>query len=50
MFFQPAGKMEAYFKAVSEGKMKNLSEQEKNDFKEAHGFKVVGPALTYHKG
>jgi len=50
MFFQPAGKMEAYFKAVSNGEMVNLSDKEKNDFKEAHGFKVIGPALTYYKG
>jgi mannose-6-phosphate isomerase-like protein (cupin superfamily) len=47
--FQPAGKMESYFKAVSEGASKNMSDKERNDFKKSYGFEVVGPALTYEK-
>lgn len=47
--FQPAGKMEAYFKAVSEGVSKNMSDKERNDFKKSYGFEVVGPALVYEK-
>jgi mannose-6-phosphate isomerase-like protein (cupin superfamily) len=33
MFFQPAGKMEAFFKAASEGVLKKLSADEKKQFK-----------------
>lgn len=47
--FQPAGKMEAHFKAVSDGIYKKLSEEEKHKFRQANGFEVVGPALTYEK-
>ena len=47
--FQPAGKMEAHFKSVSEGAYAKLSEEEKDKFRQANGFKVVGPALTYDK-
>lgn len=47
--FQPAGKMEAYFKKISEGVAKNMSEEERNNFREEHGFIAVGPALTYLK-
>lgn len=49
MFFQPAGKMEEFFQAVSEGKMKNMSEAEANDFRKAHGFERVGPPIGYLK-
>ncbi len=49
MLFQPAGKMEAYFKAVSEGTTANMTETERNEFKKQHGFKVTGPALIYEK-
>ncbi len=49
MAFQPAGKMEELFKAISEGGMSKLSEEEKIKFRDAHGLKVVGPALTYDK-
>lgn len=49
MAFQPAGKMEDHFKAVSEGKYAKLSEEEKNAVRKQHGFEVVGPALTYKK-
>lgn len=47
--FQPAGRMEGHFKAVSEGAYANLSEEEKWKFRQANGFEVVGPALTYDK-
>jgi mannose-6-phosphate isomerase-like protein (cupin superfamily) len=49
MFFQPAGKMEEFFKAVSEGKMTKMSEAEANDFRKAHGFERVGPPIGYLK-
>lgn len=49
MAFQPAGKMEELFKAISEGGMSKLSEEKKINFRDAHGLKVVGPALTYDK-
>jgi mannose-6-phosphate isomerase-like protein (cupin superfamily) len=45
--FQPAGRMEEYFKAVSQGVLNKITESEKDNFRQAHGFKVVGPALTY---
>lgn len=46
---QPAGKMEEYFKKLSEGVAKNMSEEERNDLRKAHGFEKVGPPLTYLK-
>ena len=49
MIFQPAGKMEAWFQAVSEGKMAKLSEAEQAAFRKAHGFERVGPAIDYLK-
>lgn len=47
--YQPAGKMELYFKEVSQGLYKNLTEQEKQAIRQAHGFEVVGPALGHQK-
>lgn len=47
--FQPAGKMEAFFTAISKGAMKGKSEKEQDDFRKAHGFERVGPALDYFK-
>ena len=47
--FQPAGKMEAHFKAVSGGALSKLSEEEKDRFRQANGFKVIGPALAHDK-
>jgi mannose-6-phosphate isomerase-like protein (cupin superfamily) len=47
--FQPAGKMEAHFKAVSNSIYAKLTEEEKHKFRQANGFEVVGPALTYDK-
>jgi mannose-6-phosphate isomerase-like protein (cupin superfamily) len=49
MFFQPAGKMEEFFLAVSEGKMAKMSENEANEFRKAHGFVRVGPPIGYLK-
>lgn len=49
MAFQPAGKMEEHFKAVSKGTFSKLSEEEKDSFRQENGFKVAGPALTYDK-
>ena len=47
MTFQPAGKMEEYFIAVSKGVTSKMSKEEQDNFKKAHGFEPVGPALTY---
>jgi len=49
MTFQPAGKMEEFFVAVSEGKMKGLSALQQNEFRKAYGFVAVGPAIDYQK-
>ena len=49
IIFQPAGKMEAHFKAVSEGVYTKLSEAEKHKIRQNNGFEVVGPALTHEK-
>jgi mannose-6-phosphate isomerase-like protein (cupin superfamily) len=46
---QPAGKMEAYFKKISEGIATNMSEEERNNLRKEHGFEKVGPPLTYLK-
>ena len=46
---QPAGKMEEYFKKLSEGVAKNMSEEERNNMRKDHGFEKVGPPLTYLK-
>ncbi|NIJ54327.1 cupin domain-containing protein [Dyadobacter arcticus] len=47
--FQPAGKMEDFFTAISAGAMKGKSEKEQDDFRKAHGFERVGPPLEYFK-
>lgn len=49
MVFQPAGKMEEVFKAASNGTLSKMSEEERNKFRQAHGLKDMGPALTYDK-
>jgi mannose-6-phosphate isomerase-like protein (cupin superfamily) len=49
MAFQPAGKMEELFKAVSKGVYTNMTKEEIHKFRQAHGFENVGPALTYDK-
>lgn len=47
MAFQPAGKMEEHFKAVSKGVYTKMTKEERDKFQQGNGFKVVGPALTY---
>ncbi|MGE7774167.1 cupin domain-containing protein [Chitinophaga sp. NPDC101104] len=46
---QPAGKMEAYFRKLSEGVARNMTEEERNELRKAHGFEKVGPPITYLK-
>jgi mannose-6-phosphate isomerase-like protein (cupin superfamily) len=47
--YQPAGKMETYFKAISQGVLKNMSADEVAKYKREHGTVVVGPALDHLK-
>jgi mannose-6-phosphate isomerase-like protein (cupin superfamily) len=47
--FQPAGRMEEHFKAVSEGIYSKLTDEEKTIFRHKNGMKAVGPALGYDK-
>ena len=47
--FQPAGRMEEFFSSVAKGILKGKSEKEQDDFRKAHGFERVGPALDYFK-
>lgn len=49
MIFQPAGKMEEFFRKISEGATRAMSEAEQDAFREAHGFKRVGPPLRQAK-
>ena len=49
LLFQPAGKMEDFFKAVAEGSVGKMSDAERDSFREAHGFKHVGPPLKQLK-
>ena len=49
MFYQPAGKMEDMFKKISEGFTKNMTPDEQDKFREEHGIKRVGPAISYFK-
>lgn len=42
LLFQPAGKMEAFFKAVDAGKLETMTATEKDDFRKAHGFEHIG--------
>ncbi|SKC72824.1 cupin domain-containing protein [Ohtaekwangia koreensis] len=49
MIFQPAGKMEEFFKATSEGVLEKMSEAERNEYRKKHGFERVGPPLGYLK-
>lgn len=45
MLFQPAGKMEQFFKSSTEGKLAKMSDEEKDAFRKLHGFEHVGPPL-----
>lgn len=49
LLFQPAGKMEAFFKAVNEGRLGKMTDEEKNQFRKDHGFEHVGPPLSLPK-
>jgi len=49
MIFQPAGKMEEFFLKISQGATKNMTEAEQDQFREAHGFKRVGPPIKDFK-
>lgn len=49
MFFQPAGKMEENFRAISEGVTAKMTDAERNTFRKEHGLEVVGPPITYLK-
>jgi mannose-6-phosphate isomerase-like protein (cupin superfamily) len=49
MFFQPAGKMEEMFKKISEGGLKNMTEEEQDKFRNEHGIQRVGPPIKYFK-
>jgi mannose-6-phosphate isomerase-like protein (cupin superfamily) len=48
--FQPAGKMEACFIAISEGQMKGKTEAEQDNFRKEHGFERLGPPIDTLKG
>jgi mannose-6-phosphate isomerase-like protein (cupin superfamily) len=47
--FQPAGKMEECFIAISEGQMKGKPEAEQDEFRKQHGFVRVGPPIDMLK-
>jgi mannose-6-phosphate isomerase-like protein (cupin superfamily) len=49
MLFQPAGKMEAFFKARDEGLVAKMTAEELDNFRKAHGFEHMGPPLTIQK-
>jgi mannose-6-phosphate isomerase-like protein (cupin superfamily) len=49
MAFSPAGKMEAFFTAMSKGATKGMTPEQNAQFRKDHGFEVVGPALTILK-
>jgi mannose-6-phosphate isomerase-like protein (cupin superfamily) len=49
IIFQPAGKMQLHFEAVSKGVYTKLSAKEKKIFRKENGFEVVGSALTHEK-
>ncbi|MBC7948518.1 MAG: cupin domain-containing protein [Chitinophagaceae bacterium] len=49
MMFQPAGKMEEFFRKISEGVTKNMTEEQQDKFREAHGIKRVGPPIKDFK-
>jgi mannose-6-phosphate isomerase-like protein (cupin superfamily) len=49
MFFQPAGRMEEFFTKLSNGAAKGLTEEQQDKMREEHGFKRVGPPISYLK-
>jgi mannose-6-phosphate isomerase-like protein (cupin superfamily) len=46
---QPGGKMEEYFRKISEGVAAKMTETERDNLRKEHGFEKVGPPLTYLK-
>lgn len=46
MLFQPAGKMEECFRKISEGYTKNMTVEQRDNFRKEHGFERVGGPLT----
>jgi mannose-6-phosphate isomerase-like protein (cupin superfamily) len=46
ILFQPAGKMEDFFRASSEGKLAKMTDAQKNEFRKQHGFEQVGPPIA----
>jgi mannose-6-phosphate isomerase-like protein (cupin superfamily) len=49
LLFQPAGKMEDFFKAVNEGQFDKMSNEEKDRFRKEHGFEHIGPPIVIPK-
>jgi mannose-6-phosphate isomerase-like protein (cupin superfamily) len=49
MIFQPAGKMEELFQKLSAGVAKNMTPEERDNFRKEHGFERVGGPLTILK-
>lgn len=49
MFFQPAGKMEALFQQISDGKFKNSTPEERAKVNHDHGVRSIGPPLKNPK-
>ena len=47
--FQPAGKMEEHFIAVSKGVYAKMTKEERFKYQQGIGVEVVGPALTHDK-
>ena len=47
--FQPAGKMEEHFIAISQGQMKGKPEAEQDEFRKQHGIERVGPPINILK-
>ncbi|WP_421943314.1 cupin domain-containing protein [Pedobacter sp.] len=47
--FQPAGRMEEFFIAVSQGKLKNTTDSEQQAFRKAHGFESVSAGVGIQK-
>ena len=49
MLFQPAGKMEECFDKLSQGVARNMTPEERDNFRKEHGFERVGPPLRQLK-
>ncbi|RYY60477.1 MAG: cupin domain-containing protein [Chitinophagaceae bacterium] len=45
MGFQPAGKMEAFFKLSAQGVLKDMTEEQREALRQEHGFTRVGPPI-----